>query len=71
MAGNGPFALTGHMVQNPPYWIAKECDRFELKGTPTCEARLSFVVDVPVEDATFFCYPVWRILYHVTSKGPL
>ena len=20
---NGPFALTGHTVQNPPYWMAK------------------------------------------------
>ena len=64
---NGPFALTGHMVQNPPYWMAKECSRFEHKGIPTCQAQLSFVFDVPVEDATFFCHPVWRILYHVTS----
>ena len=66
-ATNGPFALTGHMVQNPPYWMAKECSRFEHKGIPTCQAQLSFVFDVPVEDATFFCHPVWRILYHVTS----
>ena len=35
---NGPFALTGHMVQNPPYWMAKECDRFGHKGIPTCQA---------------------------------
>ena len=21
---NGPFALTGHMVQNPPHWMAKK-----------------------------------------------
>ena len=21
---NGPFALTGHMVQNPPYWMATD-----------------------------------------------
>ena len=63
----GPFALTSHMVQNPPYWMAKECSRFEHKGIPNCQARLSFVFDVPVEDVTFFCHPVWRILYHVTS----
>ena len=35
---NGSFALTGHMVQNPPYWMAKECSRFEHKVTPTCQA---------------------------------
>ena len=66
---NGPFALTSHMVQNPPCWMAKECNRFEHKGIPTCEARLSFVFVLLVEDATFFCHPwpVWRILYHVTS----
>ena len=29
---NGPFALTGHMVQNPPHWMAKEYSRFEYKG---------------------------------------
>ena len=55
---NRPFVLTGHMVQNPPYRMAKECIRFEHKGIPTCQARLSFVFDVPVEDATFFCHPV-------------
>ena len=65
---NGPFALTGHMVQNPPYWMAKECSRFENKGFPTCQAQLSFVFDVPVENATFFCHPVWRILYHVACE---
>ena len=32
------FALTGHMVQNPPYWMAKECSRFEHKGIPTRQA---------------------------------
>ena len=64
---NGPFALTGYMVQNPPYWTAKECSRFEHKGILTCQARRSFVFDVPVEDATLFCPPAWRILYHVTS----
>ena len=35
---NGPFELTGHMVQNPPYWKAKECSRFEHNGIPTCQA---------------------------------
>ena len=54
-----PFALTGHMVQNPPYWLTKACSRFEHKGIPTCEACLSLVLDVPVEDATLFCHPVW------------
>ena len=51
---NGPFTVTDHMVQNPPYWMAKECSRFEHKRIPACQARLSFVVDVPVEDATLF-----------------
>ena len=37
-AFSGPFALTGHMVQNPPYWMAKECSRFGHKGIPTCQA---------------------------------
>ena len=31
------FALTVNMVQNPPYWMAKECIRFEHKGIPTCQ----------------------------------
>ena len=35
---NGPFALTGHMVQNSPYWMTKECGRFKHKGIPTCQA---------------------------------
>ena len=36
--GNGPFVLTDHMVQNPPYWMTKECSKFEHTGIPTCQA---------------------------------
>ena len=64
---NGPFALTGHMVQNPPYWMAKECGilhwDIENKGKSSFTGWNSFVF----ESDTFFCHPVWRILYHVTS----
>ena len=27
---NRPFAARGHMVQNPTYWRAKECDKTPL-----------------------------------------
>ena len=27
---NRPFAAGGHMVQNPKYWRAKECDKTPL-----------------------------------------
>ena len=64
---NGSFALTGHMVQNPPYWMVKECSRFEHKGIPTCQTWLSFVLDVPVEDATFFLPSGMADFYHVTN----
>ena len=37
-SGNGPFALTSHVVQYPPYWMTKECIRFEHKGIPTRQA---------------------------------
>ena len=49
-------AVPSHMVQNPPYWMAKECSRFEDKAIPTCQAGLSFVFNVPVENinATLF-----------------
>ena len=64
---NGPFALTGHMVQNPPYWMAKKRGilhwDIENKGKLSLTGWNSFVF----ESATFFCHPVWRILYHVTS----
>ena len=64
-SGNTPGLQnrTSHMIQNPPYH----------KEIPTCQARFSFIFVVPVEDATFFCHPVWRILYHATSlcKRPI
>ena len=65
-----PFALTGHMVQNP---ISKEFGRFEHKGIPICQVLLSFVLHVPLEDATLFCHPVWRIFttLPVSAKGSL
>ena len=34
----GPFAPTGHKEQNPPFWMTKECSRFEYKGIPTFQA---------------------------------
>ena len=64
---NGPFAPTGHMVQNPLYWMAKECGilhwDIENKGKSSLTGWNSFVF----ESVTFFCHPVWQILYHVTS----
>ena len=45
---NGPFAPTGHMVQHPPYWMAKECgilhwdieNKGKLVGIPLCSNLL-------------------------------
>ena len=30
VAANRPFATGGHMVRNPKYWRAKECDKTPL-----------------------------------------
>ena len=70
---NRPFAVTGHMVQNPPYWMAKERGilhwDIENKGKSGLTGWNSFVY----ETASFFYHPIWRILYHVTSycKRPI
>ena len=32
---NRPFAAGGHMVQNPKYWRAKECDKTLLGNVNT------------------------------------
>lgn len=51
---NGHLALTGHTVKNQPYWMAKKCSRFKHKGVTTCQAWLSFVIDVPQRMPWFF-----------------
>ena len=58
------------MVQNPKYWKAKECYKTPLGNVNKEESHFSscFVL----ESGTFFCSPIFWILYHVTSscKGP-
>ena len=46
--------IMGLLHLNLPHWMAKECSRFEHKGIPTCQAWLSFVFNVPVEDVMLF-----------------
>ena len=62
---NRPFATNGHMVQNPPCWTASLLlfPHWEIqnKEMSSLTGQSRFVL----EAVTFFCVPVWRILYHV------
>ena len=72
--GNRPFAAGGHMVQIPKYWRAKECARLQKKTQwLTRNAWFFFVYISQWSLVTFFCSPIFWILYHVTSscKGPI
>ena len=46
---NGPFALTGHMVQNPPYWMSRKRGilhwDIENKGKSSLTGWNSFVFE--------------------------
>ena len=70
---NRPFAAGGHMVQNPNYWRAKECARLQNKTQLTRKVWFFFVYISQWSLVTFFCSPIFWILYHVTSscKGPI
>ena len=46
------------MVQNPPYWMTKECSRFEHKGIPT-----SVKLDFPL-----FSMSQWRMPHFFTIQ---
>ena len=63
----GHFVLTGHMVKNLAYWMAKERGilhwDIKNKGKSGLTGWNSFVF----KSTTFFCHPVWWILYHVNS----
>ena len=50
---NRPFATEGHMVQNPRYWRAKECNKTPL-GNVNKEKSLFYLI--------VFCFGVWHIL---------
>ena len=65
---NGPFAARGHVVQNPTYCSAKECDKTPLGNVNKEKSHFSSYLCSILESGTFFCAPVWRILYHVTSS---
>ena len=69
---NGPFVLTGHMVQNPPYWMAKKPGilqwDIENKGKPSLTGWTSFVF----ESAAFFCHQYGGLCttWPVSAKRP-
>ena len=60
---NGPFAASGHMVQNPS------------TGTPRTKRLLQdkFAFSLFWMSQCVACSPAWWILYHVTAscKGPI
>ena len=70
---NRPFAARGHMVQNPTYWRAKNCDKISLGNVNKEKSLFSSQLCFVLESGTFVCLPVWRTLYDVTSscKGPI
>ena len=62
------------MAQNPKYWRAKECDKTPLgNGNKEKSQFSSLKLCFVLESGTFFCSPIFWILYHVTSscKGPI
>lgn len=55
---NGPFTWPGHVVHNPPRWIAKDCGSLQNKATSTSQAWLL------VWMSKFFKIALnWRLLY--------
>ena len=66
--GNGPFAASGHMVQNPPCWRAS-CPLSRTKRLH----QDKFAFSLFWMSQCVACSPAWRILYHVTAscKGPI
>ena len=70
---NRPFAARGHMVRNPTSWRAKKCNKTPLENVNKEKSHFSSYLCFVLESGTFFCVPIWRILYHVTSscKGPI
>ena len=60
------------MVQNPKYRRTKECTRFQNKTQLTRKLCFIFVYISQRSLVTFFCSPIFWILYHVSSscKGP-
>ena len=65
---NSPFVAGGHMVQNPKYWRAKECARLQNKTQLTRKVWFFFVYISKWSLVTFFCSPIFWVLYHVTSS---
>ena len=67
---NGPFAASGHMVQNPPCWRAScPLGHPEQKGLH----QDKFAFPLFWMSQCVACSPAWWILYHVTAscKGPI
>ena len=56
------------MVQNPTYWRAKECDKTPQGNVNKEKSHFSCDLCFILESGTFLCFPVWRILCHVTSS---
>ena len=61
------------MVYNLLYWIAKECEKTPLGNVNKEKSHFSSYLCIILEVGTFFCNPVWQILYHVTCccKRPI
>ena len=65
--GNWPFVGCGHMVQNTPYWNAKECVRLQNKTQLT--KKVWFSLFVYPSGAFAFQYGVFRTMWRLTAKG--
>ena len=67
---NGPFAASGHMVQNPPCWRAS-CPLGHPEQNNFIKTNLHFSLFWMSQCVA--CSPAWWILYHVTAscKGPI
>ena len=44
-SNNRPFVATGHMVQKPPYWRAKECDNSPLGNANEDKPHYSYLTE--------------------------
>ena len=55
LADYRPFAARGHIVQNPTYWRAKECDKTPLGNVNKEKLHFSSYLCFILESGTFCC----------------
>ena len=63
---NRTFSARGHMVQNPTYWRARECDKTPLGNVNKEKSHFPSYLCFILESGTFFC--VSCTMYHVSAK---